>query len=70
MSSNTPRKRVRGYHRADGTYVKGYYRSRPGAGKPSSGDRAPGSGSIGFGETIAGFVLLMIVLAVLTQIAG
>ncbi|GAA1463553.1 hypothetical protein NE857_34120 (plasmid) [Nocardiopsis exhalans] len=70
MSSHTPRKRVRPYYRADGTYVRGHYRARPGTGTPSSASRTSGSSSTGFGEFIAGFVLLMIALAVLAQIAG
>lgn len=75
MTGNTPRKRVRGYYRADGTYVRGHYRERPGAGGPpshggGSSGRTSGSGSAGLGEVIAGFLVLMIALTVLAQIAG
>ncbi|MFY7068940.1 hypothetical protein ACOQFV_24045 [Nocardiopsis changdeensis] len=70
MSDYTPRKRVRGYQRKDGTYVRGHYRSRPGAGGPPSrggGSRGRGGSSGDFGFLLGALLVLMIILGAIAQ---
>lgn len=69
MSDHTPRKRVRGYQRKDGTNVRGHYRSRPGAsGPPSRGGGSRGrAGSANSGGFPLGLLLILIVVVVIVQ---
>ncbi|MEU5858922.1 hypothetical protein ABZ799_26695 [Nocardiopsis dassonvillei] len=60
---SSPRKRVRGYFRKDGTYVSGYYRSRPAA--PGQSPRSQKEAS-----TASGVIALVFFLIVVGYLLG